>query len=562
MALNQFTNNASTTLASSINSSVTSLTVAAGTGALFPTLAGSNYFYTTISNVAGTLREIVKVTARSTDTFTIVRGQDNTTAQSWTTGDTVELRVTAADLENFPQLDSTNTFAQIQTFTSGVSLGVDLPVAEGGTGASTADTARNNLVAARSGSNTDITSLSGLTTPLSAGQGGTGANSLVNAGIDLVTFTSTPTAAATTTLLSTSNSVQFFTGTTTQTIVLPVASTMVLGQRFTIHNNSTDALTVNSSGANLVGTVQPNITVVITCISTSGTSAASWDYDITGFTTALPTTRGGTNLTSFTSGGALYATSTSALTTGTLPIASGGTNSTATPTAGAVPYGTGTSLSYTSVGTAGQVLQSNGSSAPTWGTAGGGLNNVTSFTSSTTWTVPAGITKVWARLCGGGGGRTSYYGNAGGGGGYCEGIITTTPGASMTVTIGAGGGTNVSGGTSSFGGMTASGGSYATYYNATPGGAATGGSWRNFAGGSSVPSADTGGGCGGNSSWLLIPNFNPQAGWNCGSLSWQTGNQGMFGGMGSNYVGTYNDASGYGCGGTYTAGPGYLELVY
>jgi hypothetical protein len=72
---------------------------------------------------------------------------------------------------------------------------------------------------------------------------------------------------------------------------------MILGQRFTIHNNSTGALTVNSSGANLVGTVQPNTTVVCTCISTSGTSAASWDYDFTGFTTALPTARGGTGLT-------------------------------------------------------------------------------------------------------------------------------------------------------------------------------------------------------------------------------------------------------------------------
>lgn len=42
----------------------------------------------------------------------------------------------------------------------------------------------------------------------------------------------------------------------------------------------------------------------------------------------LATANGGTNLTSFTSGGALYATSTSALTTGTLPVASGGTGAT------------------------------------------------------------------------------------------------------------------------------------------------------------------------------------------------------------------------------------------
>lgn len=45
-------------------------------------------------------------------------------------------------------------------------------------------------------------------------------------------------------------------------------------------------------------------------------------------TNALGTTSGGTGLTSFTSGGAVYATSTSALTTGTLPIASGGTGQT------------------------------------------------------------------------------------------------------------------------------------------------------------------------------------------------------------------------------------------
>ena len=44
--------------------------------------------------------------------------------------------------------------------------------------------------------------------------------------------------------------------------------------------------------------------------------------------TTIATTRGGTGLTSFTSGGAVYATSTSALTTGTLPHTAGGTGST------------------------------------------------------------------------------------------------------------------------------------------------------------------------------------------------------------------------------------------
>jgi len=54
-----------------------------------------------------------------------------------------------------------------------------------------------------------------------------------------------------------------------------------------------------------------------------------------------------------------------------LPIANGGTNSTDTPTAGGIGYGTGTAHAYTSAGTAGQVLTSNGASAPTWTTVSG-----------------------------------------------------------------------------------------------------------------------------------------------------------------------------------------------
>ena len=129
--LNLFTNNAATTLASSILVGDTSLTVSSGTGALFPTLAGGAYFYCTLSNTANTTIEIVKVTARSTDTFTIVRAQDNTSASAFTAGDKVELRLTAIDLQNFPQLDSTNTFALAQTFTSPIAI------ASGGTGAAT-----------------------------------------------------------------------------------------------------------------------------------------------------------------------------------------------------------------------------------------------------------------------------------------------------------------------------------------------------------------------------------------------------------------------------------------
>ena len=87
----------------------------------------------------------------------------------------------------------------------------------------------------------------------------------------------------------------------------------------------------------------------------------------------LATTNGGTGLTGFTAANnAIYSTSSSALTAGTLPIAAGGTNSTATATAGGAGYGTGTAHAYTAAGTAGQILTSAGASAPVWGSLDGG----------------------------------------------------------------------------------------------------------------------------------------------------------------------------------------------
>lgn len=107
-------------------------------------------------------------------------------------------------------------------------------------------------------------------------------------------YTTTATAAGTTTLTVTSTQLQFFTGSTTQTVVLPVVSTLVTGQRYEIHNNSSGAITVNSSGGNLVATVPAGVTTVCTCILITGTTAASWDADIQGFTTTLPVAQGGT----------------------------------------------------------------------------------------------------------------------------------------------------------------------------------------------------------------------------------------------------------------------------
>ena len=95
-------------------------------------------------------------------------------------------------------------------------------------------------------------------------------------------YTTTATAAGTTTLTVSSTQQQFFTGSTTQTVVLPVTSTLVLGQTFRIVNMSTGVVAVNSSGGNSVVAMVALAEVTVTCILTSGTTAASWDIQYTG----------------------------------------------------------------------------------------------------------------------------------------------------------------------------------------------------------------------------------------------------------------------------------------
>jgi hypothetical protein len=89
-------------------------------------------------------------------------------------------------------------------------------------------------------------------------------------------YTTTATAAGTTTLTVSSNFQQYFTGTTTQIVTMPVTSTLVLGQSFYIVNNSTNIVTINSSGANLITALAGNTSAILTCILTSGTTATSW----------------------------------------------------------------------------------------------------------------------------------------------------------------------------------------------------------------------------------------------------------------------------------------------
>lgn len=72
---------------------------------------------------------------------------------------------------DFGSVASTDLSDSSSLYKSG---GTDVAVADGGTGSSTASGARTNLSAAASGANSDITSLSSLSTALSIAQGGTG----------------------------------------------------------------------------------------------------------------------------------------------------------------------------------------------------------------------------------------------------------------------------------------------------------------------------------------------------------------------------------------------------
>lgn len=104
-----------------------------------------------------------------------------------------------------------------------------------------------------------------------------GANGNISANGFIPGFATTPTAAGTTTLDVASKEIQEFTGVTTQTVKLPVVSTLVRGQQFWVINNSTGIVTVNSSGNNAVQLLQPGTSCLFTCVLVTGTDAASWD---------------------------------------------------------------------------------------------------------------------------------------------------------------------------------------------------------------------------------------------------------------------------------------------
>jgi hypothetical protein len=97
------------------------------------------------------------------------------------------------EFNNIQTAIATKTDNATAAITGGSITGItDLAVTDGGTGASTASGARTNLSAAASGANSDITSITGLTTPLTVAQGGIGASTLTANNVLLGNGTSAP----------------------------------------------------------------------------------------------------------------------------------------------------------------------------------------------------------------------------------------------------------------------------------------------------------------------------------------------------------------------------------
>lgn len=210
-----------------------------------------------------------------------------------------------------------------------------------------------------------------------------GANSVVlrdanqNISVNSVTqeVNKTTSAAGTTTLTAASPHFQILTGTTTQTYKLPDATTLLNGSSWIFDNDSTGNLTVTDNAGATVDVVAPGgySTVFLESNATVGgewgrfgmlpnevnwgtTSADLGNATITNAVwngTPIASGYGGTGLTTFTAANyALYSTSASALTAGTLPVAAGGTGNTtgqAASVANALSAGTG--LSFTGAGT-------------------------------------------------------------------------------------------------------------------------------------------------------------------------------------------------------------------
>ena len=179
-------------------------------------------------------------------------------------------------------------------------------------------------------------------------------------------------------------------GATTRVITAPAQS-----KAYVVINSGTGSITVKASGRPSGPTIAAGYKALIAFDGTDYVKVASSLVNLTSDVAGvLPTANGGTNLSSFTSGGAVYATSTSALATGTLPVASGGTAQTSY-TDGQLLIGnsSGNTLTKATLTAGANVTITNGNGSITIASSGGGGGGtITSVTASSPLSATPGTT--------------------------------------------------------------------------------------------------------------------------------------------------------------------------
>lgn len=132
MTIQLFANNAKTTLASAVNSSQTTITVAAGKGALFPSpSAGQIFKVTMVSASDATVYEICNCTSRTGDVLTVVRAQEGTTAKPFLLNDVVGNYDTAGTMQSLVQLENLQANTGLFAVASGTANALAISIGSG-----------------------------------------------------------------------------------------------------------------------------------------------------------------------------------------------------------------------------------------------------------------------------------------------------------------------------------------------------------------------------------------------------------------------------------------------